>query len=306
MSRRLRFIPEERTLVEVTCRTVHGRYLLRPSPLLDAILIGTLARAVGRYGARCIVFAFVSSHYHLLLEVDSALQLSRLMNFFNSKLAREIGRLTGWREKIWSRRYQAVPVSKEEAAQIARLKYVLSHGCKENLVGRLRDWPGVHAVRALLDGEPLEGRWFDRTQEYAARRRGETFDPLKYSTPETLKLEPLPCWEHLEPERRKELVAGLVKEIEDEAAAARNREGVQVAGAKAVLAHHPHDRPEKLKRGPAPLFHAATAEMRRFLWSLYAEFVGRYRDAAEKLRAGDLKAVFPPGSFPPALPFVPG
>jgi hypothetical protein len=37
----------------------------------------------------------------------------------------------------------------------------------------------------------------------------------------------------------------------------------------------------------APLFHAATAEMRRLLWEAYAEFVGRFRDAAEKLRAGD-------------------
>jgi hypothetical protein len=45
--------------------------------------------------------------------------------------------------------------------------------------------------------------------------------------------------------------------------------------------------------------------MRRFLWSLYAEFVARFRDAAEKLRAG-FEAAFPPGSFPPALPFVPG
>jgi hypothetical protein len=97
-----------------------------------------------------------------------------------------------------------------------------------------------------------------------------------------------------------------VVEIEEEAAAARKRDGVQVAGADAVLAHHPHDRPEKLKKGPAPLFHAATAEMRKFLWTLYAEFVGRFRDAAEKLRAGDREAAFPRGCFPPALPFVPG
>jgi len=306
VARRLRFIPEERTLVEVTCRTVHGRYLLRPSPLLDEIIIGALARGLGRYGARCIGFAFVSSHYHLLLEVDSAFQLSRVMGYFNSKMAREIGRLTGWHEKIWSRRYQAIVVSQEDAAQIGRLKYVLSHGVKENLVERLRDWPGVHAVRALLDGEVLEGRWFDRTQEYGARRRGEAHDRLKYATHETLTLEPLPCWKHLEPEKRRELIASLVKEIEDEAAAARKRDGVQVAGADAVLNRHPHTCPEKLKKGPAPLFHAATAEMRRFLWSLYAEFVGKFRDAAEKLRAGDLSAVFPRGCFPPALPFVPG
>lgn len=82
-------------------------------------------------------------------------------------------------------------------------------------------------------------------------------------------------------------------------------DGVQVAGADALLAHHPHDRPEKLKKGPAPLFHAATAEMRKFLWGLYAEFVARFRDAAEKLRAG-FEATFPPASFPSALPYVPG
>ena len=46
--------------------------------------------------------------------------------------------------------------------------------------------------------------------------------------------------------------------------------------------------------------------MRTFLWGLYADFIARFRDAAEKLRAGDRKAVFPAGSFPPALPFVPG
>jgi hypothetical protein len=44
----------------------------------------------------------------------------------------------GWhligRDKIWSQRYQAILVSAEEAAQIGRLKYVLSHGPKEGLV----------------------------------------------------------------------------------------------------------------------------------------------------------------------------
>jgi hypothetical protein len=32
-------------------------------------------------------------------------------------------------------------------------------------VERPRDWPGGHAVRALLEGEVLEGLWFDRTLE---------------------------------------------------------------------------------------------------------------------------------------------
>jgi hypothetical protein len=55
------------------------------------------------------------------------------------------------------------PLQKE--AQCGRFKYFLANGGKEGLVEHVRDWPGVHCVRNLLDGEPLEGLWFDRTKE---------------------------------------------------------------------------------------------------------------------------------------------
>ncbi len=157
------------------------------------------------------------------------------MNLFNSKLAREVGWLTGWKEKIWSRRYQAIVVSTEEAAQIERLKYVLAHGVKEGLVERIQEWPGAHAAQALLEGTSLEGTWFDRTQECSARRRGEDFDRLKFATSETVTLAPLPCWESLPPEAWRASVAGLVAEIEAAAAAERSRTGVQPLGRAAIL-----------------------------------------------------------------------
>ena len=43
MSRRIRFIPEEGVLVEVTCRALHSRLLFRPSLTLNEIIIGALA-----------------------------------------------------------------------------------------------------------------------------------------------------------------------------------------------------------------------------------------------------------------------
>src|SRR3954462_5408942 len=49
MSRRIRFIPEGGALVEVTCRALHSRLLFRPSPLMNQIIIGTLARAKKRH-----------------------------------------------------------------------------------------------------------------------------------------------------------------------------------------------------------------------------------------------------------------
>jgi hypothetical protein len=97
-----------------------------------------------------------------------------------------------------------------------------------------------------------------------------------------------------------------VRGIEEEATAERQKTGVTPPGPVAVCAKHPHDRPNKVKKSPAPLFHAATRRVRDELYQAYAAFVAAFRDAAEKLRAGDLTAAFPPGSFPPAMPWVGG
>ena len=77
-------------------------------------------------------------------------------------------------------------------------------------------------------------------------------------------------------------------------------------GRAAVLKQNPHDRPETSKKSHAPLFHALGQKIRKELYNAYALFVAAFREASEKLRSGDLRAAFPAGSFPPALPFVGG
>jgi hypothetical protein len=42
------------------------------------------------------------------------------------------------------------------------------------------------------------------------------------------------------------------------------------------------------------------------LLNTYYAFVTAFREAAEKLKAGNRNAAFPIGSFPPGLPFVSG
>jgi REP element-mobilizing transposase RayT len=300
--RRVRFLPEGHSLVEVTCRTIHGRPLLQPSPELNEIILGVLGRAQKRYSVGICGFSFLSTHYHLVLVVKDVRQLSDFMEHFNGKLAKEVGRLVDWKDKVWARRYQAIPISNEEAAQVERFEYVLANGVKEGLVAQVRDWPGVHCVRALLEGEKLEGYWFDRTKEYAARQRRQPYQRLTYAEKESVELQPLPCWEHLSKEEYRQCVADLVKGIE---ARAREERGSNEE-VRPLEAKHPHERPARLKKSPAPLFHAASREMRKQLYQMYKAFVGLFREASEKMKLGDRLAIFPPGSFPPHLPFVSG
>lgn len=302
MGRKLRYIPEGGALVEVTCRTLQGRFLLKPTDEIRPIVLGVLARAQRLCSVRLHAFVFLSNHYHLLLSVDNAHQLARFMNYLNSNLAREAGRLNRWQDKFWSRRYQAIVVSEEDAAQISRLRYILSHGCKEGLVARPQDWPGANAVKSLIENVPLEGLWFDRTREYAAKARRESFHQHEYATPEVVRLTSLPCWRHLEETTHRHLVEELVKEIEEETASRHAREGTRPLGVARILAHHPHDRPGKLKKAWAPTFHAATNTVRSELNAAYGWFLQAFREAAERLQHGDLTARFPKGSFPPRFP----
>jgi hypothetical protein len=119
-------------------------------------------------------------------------------------------------------------------------------------------------------------------------------------------LSPLPCWEHLAPEAYRQRVATLAEQIELDAAAARRRTGVEPLGPAAILAQDPISRPKRLKKSPAPLFHAASKAMHHYLYEGFTWFVAAYRTAAEKLQRGDPDPHFPRGSFPPALPFVSG
>ena len=304
MARRLRFIPEGGALVEVTCRTVQSRFLLRPGLELNEIILGILGRAQRIHGAGFIAFAFLSNHYHLILRVANAKQLADFMRDVNSGLALEVQRLTGWRHGIWARRYQAVVISDEDLAQIERLRYVLAHGVKEGLVSRVTEWPGVHSAAALLEGRSFEGTWFNRTAEYSARQRGKSFHVQEFAETETLCFEPLPCWAHLTPEQYRAKVADLIAEIEAEAAAARGQTGCQPLGIKAILRQKPTDQPVKTKKSAAPLFHAFRRKVRKELYEAYGWFVAAFREAADKLKAGDRNARFPTGSFPPHLPFV--
>jgi hypothetical protein len=164
----------------------------------------------------------------------------------------------------------------------------------------------VHVHRALLEDAPLAGFWFDRTLEYAARRRGEEHDRFKYATPYTVELAPLPCWKDLAPATRKKRITEVIEEIDAEAAQRQEQTGREPLGADAVRRQNPHQRPQRSKKSPAPLFHAATKRVRDDLVAAYRSFLGAFRTAAEALRAGDRTAAFPDGCFPPALPFVGG
>ncbi len=300
MSRRLRFRPDDKTLVEITTRTLQGRHLLKPSRKLREITLGVLGRAQRLYEVEVHAFVFLSNQYHLLSSFRDVQQMSNFCGYLNSNLAREIGRLTGWREKIWGRRYADIVVSDEPAAVLGRLRYILSQGLKEGLVEHPLDWPGASSVAALLGPERLRGRWYNRTQEFAARVRHERFHPQRFSEVEEVVLTPLPCWTDLSDEQRYRAVEALIESIQEET---RKDEATQPIGER--LRHQvATSRPLRVKRSPMPWFHCASRRVREELREAYSLFLSAYREASVHWKQGQFTAPFPDGCFLPPGPFV--
>ena len=69
---------------------------------------------------------------------------------------------------------------------------------------------------------------------------------------------------------------GLVREIESDAAAERKLTGRQSLGPAAILRRHPHTRPAKIRKSPAPLFHAASKTARQGLREAYGYFLAAF------------------------------
>ncbi|MDY7093639.1 MAG: transposase [Acidobacteriota bacterium] len=306
MHKPIRFIPPGGALVLVTHRCQQARLLLTPKGRLNQLAKAILARAAQRAGVEVVAVVVLGNHIHLLLRVPDARAMAEFMNYFAGNLAREAGRLHGWRGKFWHRQYSYAVVADDEASQVAIFRYLLEHGCKEGLVSSPRHWPGLHPASMILKGQRHRGTWVDRTSIYRARhnRPSSSPRPVDYEGEEILELVPLPCWNHLTWKEYQEQVRAMVEEIEEETRARHLRDGTRALGRKKVLAQNPRAAPKKSKRGPAPLIIAASEKVREEFQEAYRKIVEAYAVASARLRAGERLVRFPEGTFPPAQAFV--
>ena len=315
MPRDLRYIPPGWS-VEITTSTICGFFLLPATAHFSRIFVGILGRAQKKHPVKIHAAVATNSHYHLILTPDDAEQLAKFMEHLNGNLAREAGRLIGWRGRFWRDRYHLIPISPEPAALIERLHYVLSNTIKENLVAKATDWEGLHCAQALIDGKPLKGIWYARAEEYEARRQAErraarTGKPVQeidrgaFMEHHEVKLAPLPCWVKLSTATIRSRVAQILMEIEAKAAALRAKLRIEPLGMEKIRNQDPLNRSVKSKRSPKPCCHAASREMRDRFKRAYRGLFEMFQEAALKVKQGKVaEAIFPKGCFPPRLPFI--
>ncbi len=283
-----------------------NRFLLSPSKELNERFLSVLGRAQKKHEITVCAAVVMASHYHLLLRPRDGQHLADFMCCFKTNLAKEIGhRLRGLRGHFFARRYHASMVSDEEAAQVQVLRYILSHGVKENLVDTVRQWPGVHSALALIEGVPLRAPELKRPSTTKTSLNDEGAENGVDVDAGYVVLSPLPCWQHFDEVVWRQEISEMVDDIDAQAAALRRSTGRTSLGVAAVLAQDPYYSPEQVDTSPQPRFHAVGKQVLEGLVEAWRQVLAAFARASAALRSGDRSARFPEGTFPPALPFVP-
>ena len=289
MPRPLRFQPKPWGMFFVTTRCIHGRFLLRPSIKTNALVIGVTAKAAQRFEVKLFGLCFMSNHYHLLLSSKDAASLAQFMQYVNSNIAREMGRLHNWREKFWSRRYRATAVL-DDAAALERMKYILSNSVKEGLVKHPRYYPGVHCYRNLVEGRPLHGIWVNRSSMHTDPGLSEADASERL----TLTLSRLPQSEEMSEMAYRDLIRDLTNDMLSEI-----ERPAKVLGQKRILNQDPLTMTASPSKTPAPLCHTTCVNRLREFRNQLKAFTQAYKEAYQHMRESHFRQVFPEGSIPP-------
>ena len=300
-ARPIKHLPPGGALVEVTTRTIQGRFLLKPGTRANDTILGILGRALSRHPTvRLSGVHFLSNHYNLLAFFEDVYKMSAFMDYVNGCLGREMGLLHDWTEKIFGRPYRGIVIV-DPGAEAPRLAYLLAQGTKEGLVERPDQWPGVSCLKSLLTGAVMKGTWRDRTGFYRASRHNPKLRRKDFEETYEVPLHPIPSWAHVPVEEQRRRVEEIVRQIEEHARETNARLKRKPMGAKKILEQNPHDHPRSIAKSPAPLCHASS---RGSFWryaNTYRAWVKAYQKASREFRAGDLMALgrFPPGCFLP-------
>ena len=284
----------------ITNRCFQRRFLLKPSPRLNAIVLGCLAWAAHTHQVRLFCYVFMSNHFHLLAQAPR-MNMSDFMGSFKAELARRINQLYGRSGTAYAGRFRSRPVF-GEAAQREKMRYILSNPVAAGLVTHPSRWPGVSSWEAQMsDDEATRGR-FILMKEYRPRRRkdpGLTLDEARI--PYRLELARLPGWEGLDQQtyraRLRELVDSHCEALADEI---RNK-GRRFLGARRVMAQHWSQRARSSSEKTRPLCHTRCPRTRRDYRAHVREVRARYLKAAAALyrRRRGAPPAFPYGTYPP-------
>ncbi len=279
-----RVVPGTTYLVSRRC--TQREFLLKPSVLTNLVFKFVLAVAATRYGVLVHAACVMSNHFHLVL-TDPRANLPDFSRFLDGIVAKALNALYGRWENFWAPfSYSAVALASPEDI-VDKVAYTLANPATAGLVEHGRQWPGVWSdPRSICQ----QGERIERPGHYFAKNGSmPEAQELVFSAP--------PGFESAEAFR--EQVIARVNELEQQAAADREANHVDVLGPRRILNQSHSGRPVtgEPRRGLNPRVAAKDKWKRIEALGQLVSFIESYRRALSKFRRGKRKVVFPHGTY---------
>ena len=295
----------------ITTRTRKARIWMVPSPEMNSLLGGVVAKYKNKYDIPIYSYGFLGNHYHILCECLKEGLLSKFAENINREIAKRVNHFHGldreegyyWGEgKFWGRRYDDQVVIKE-VDELEGFLYVNTNPTKHGLVSHPNDWPGLISYKQALSEKEHTHYFMNWTEYSEARKRsnksGETIRKADYEEPYPLSLTPLKMFSELSKKERTEKLHTLLEERTKQLQDERKREGKWFLGRKKVLQQIPGTIPREVSRSPRPKCYSKDLEAKREYAEQEKERRNLYTQASIRFRSGDYNVEFPPFCFKP-------
>jgi putative transposase len=269
----------------ITRRCTQRQFLLRPDRATNNAYLYCLIEAALRFQIDLVIMCAMSNHHHLIIR-DRFGRYPEFIEHLHRLIARSQNALRGRWEHFWASGQTSVVhlVNREDV--LRKIAYVATNPVKDHLVDRVDHWPGVTGYRALLTGRLLKAT---RPMHFF-RKSG----PM----PETVSMQ-LGFPEDLgAPDELRAELEGMVREIEEQAAAERRRTGIRLMGRAAVLKQSWRSAPTTFekRRQMSPRIAARNTWARIEALLRNRLFVRAHAEARALWREG-VEVVFPAGTY---------
>ncbi|HMR74113.1 MAG TPA: hypothetical protein PKD61_03345, partial [Polyangiaceae bacterium] len=216
----------------LTRRVAHRQFLMRPSTETDAAFVYCLAVAAERYDMRVCWVMVMSNHYHAGIH-DTHGCFPEFCRYFHSLLARCINCFYGRWENLWASEPTGALHLGDPNAVFDKMIYSLCNPVNDDLVDRVRNWPGFSSYGHQLADRPVKAirpHWFFDEKGSMPKQVA-----LRFARP--------PEFAHLSITQWAEKIETAVAYKEAEAKAMRKIAGRGVLGSKAVRRQSPFSYP---------------------------------------------------------------
>jgi REP element-mobilizing transposase RayT len=268
----------------VTRRCTQRQFLLRPSALVNQIVLYCLAVAAEKYGVLLHALCVMSNHYHLTLTDPHGL-LPEFERWVNEFVAKAVNASLGRWESLWAPGSYHAANLEAPVDVLAAMTYTITNPVKAGLVMRSDLWPGLCTLPSDI-GRPMRVK----RPNVLFRKDG----PLPEEVEVTFV--PPPAYSHLSLAEFVELLRDSVEAKEESLRARARDEGRSFLGRRAVLGQDPFDSPRTREERRAKRPRIRSRRQIELLLRLRA-FLQDYREAFERFRAGFRQVIFPPGTY---------